>query len=158
MIRFACFAILIVSMIGGCKDLGSTTASDDTTGSQAISPKFVVDMFAVECTVKVNPGTDSLCAYFPWSVKYHFEGRPGTVDRVGFVPVGFLATDLNIGPFLGIPDSVGDACYLSHGFWTNSSLGQSDSVVVQFDLSGVYWDRVDGATGRTRVPGPNKSV
>jgi hypothetical protein len=142
MIRYAYIAILAVSMVSGCKDLGSSSSPDDSTDAKEIAGTFVVDYLAVECTVKVNPGNGSLCAYFPWTLRYHFAGRPGSVNGVNFVPVGFLATHLFLGPMY--PDSIGRAYNFSSGFWTNSSLPGLDSVAVQFNFSGVYWDRLDG--------------
>ncbi len=142
MIRYVCAAIVAISALDGCGDLGSTASPIDPTDDLKISGTFVVESFAVQCTVKVNPGNDSLWAYFPWTMKYHFEGRPGSVNTVSFVPVGARATHLNM--FRVYPDSVGKTYDMSIGFWANSSLAHVDSVVVQFSLGGAYWDRVDG--------------
>jgi hypothetical protein len=149
MIRYACFAILLASAIVGCKDVGLVMTPDTTTAPQPGSGKFVVDVFAVECTVKVNPGNDSLWAYFPCTVKYHFEGLPGTLDRVDFVPIGFMSTHVFYDYVY--PDSVGRSYVLSQGFWTNSSLAHLDSVVIQCALSGGYWNP---ATGEPSSLGP----
>lgn len=135
-------AVLLVAMATGCRDFGSNPPSNGPAGDQTAAGKFVVDQFAVECTVKVNPSTSSLQACFPWRVKYHFEGQPGSVFNMGFTPVGFLSTYVFASP--ASPDSVGRVYSMSSEFRTNSSLAQMDSVVVRFGLGGVYWDRVDG--------------
>jgi hypothetical protein len=133
--------MMVASMIIGCRDLGSNPSSGDLVGEQSVMGKFVVDSYAIECTVKVNPATNSLQACFPWTVKYHFEGRPGSVFTMVFVPVGYLSTNVFISPVF--PDSTGRIFGTSSQFWTNSSLAQLDSIPVRFSLSGEYWDRVD---------------
>ena len=142
MIRYAVLAMLFLCAFSGCADLGSNSPLDDLIQDQEITGKFVVDFFAVQCTVKVNPGNGSLCACFPWILKYHFEGCSGSIDCITFVPVDFMTTDLFLEPM--VPDSIGRPYSLGPVFWTNSSLPGLDSVVVQFNVGGAYWDRVDG--------------
>ena len=143
MIRYAVLAMLFLSTFPGCGDLGSIPPLDDSKDDQQITGKFVVDFFAVQCTVKVNPGNGSLRACFPWILNYHFEGRSGSIDRIAFVPVGFMATDLFLDPLR--PDSMDRPYSLGPAFWTNSTLPGMDSVLVQLRVEGVYWDRVDGS-------------
>jgi hypothetical protein len=149
MMRNAGFIVLAVILLQSCADLGSSPEPGIPSEPELVSSKFVVDLFAVECTVKVNPGNDSLWAYFPCTVKYHFEGLPGTLDKVDFVPIGFMSTSVFYDYLY--PDSVGRSYVLSQGFWTNSSLAQLDSVVIQCALSGGYWNP---ATGQPSSLGP----
>jgi len=142
MIRNAGFLVLAAILLQSCADLGSSTEPGLPSESELVSGKFVVDLFAMECIVKVNPGNDSLWAYFPYTLKYHFEGSPGSITGIDFFSVGSLRTSLFLTPVY--PDSISKLYVFSHGFWTNSSLAQQDSVVVHYALSGSYWKLAGG--------------
>jgi hypothetical protein len=141
MIRYVCVAILLASVIAGCKDLGPTVMPNTTNVPQTAG-KFFVDAFAVACSAKVNPRNDSLQAYFPFTLQYHFEGSPGSLNMMRIVFDRHLTFQTNSdGPF---PDSIAGPCSVSWGFWTTSSLAQLDSVMVECQLEGAYCARVNG--------------
>jgi len=141
MVRHTCPAILLALLFVGCKDLGPVSDSN-TTSELPKTGQLLVDVFSIACTAKVNPQNDSLQAYFPLSLQYHFQGSPGSLNFLEVVFDNHLRVRMYFdGPF---PDSIGGPETLSRGFWTTNNLAQMDSVVVQCRLSGVYCGRVDG--------------
>jgi hypothetical protein len=140
MVRHVCFALLVTLLIPGCNDLGPVSES---SGSNEIpkAGQLFVDGFSVACTAKVNPRNDSLQAYFPVTLQYHFEGSPGSVSLLAFEfgdEFGlYIYTD---GPF---PDSIEAPTTFTQGFWTNTKLAQLDSVVVRCRMSGEYCGRIN---------------
>lgn len=140
--RYMSGVIAALALLAGCTDVGSVSSSGDSDGDQSIKGEFLVDAFSVQCTLKVNPGTKNLKAFFPTTLRYQFKGHPASIDEVTFVPAGFLATHISISPVR--PDSSGKIYDMTIGFWSDSSVASLDSVAVHFTTRGVYWDLVDG--------------
>ncbi len=133
---------MVLTSIGlyGCGDLGKNAPSEVGSPPVLASGKFVVDEYSVECEAKVNPRNDSLQAWFPVKLRYHFEGSPGSVSTVTLLfdnQLGVLAID-------GWPDSVGAIRSLTPSFWTTTQLAQKESVLVECRLGGCYANYVDG--------------
>lgn len=124
--------ILFVIALQGCTDLGTTPEPKTAVG------KFVVDSFDVACTVKTNPNNDSLWAYFPYTLIYHFEGLPGTINHFTI----WAVNREGMGMFIdyAYPDSVNKRYTWSFGFWARSALVNVDSVDVNCSLSGPFWN------------------
>ena len=141
MVRHACFAFVVALSIVGCDDLAPVSESNSSTEIPKAG-KLFVDEFSIACTAKVNPRNDSLQAYFPVNLRYHFEDGPGVVSLLVIEFGEHLGVHIYFdGPF---PDSIGPPAGLKQGFWTNNQLAQVDSVVVRFRMSGVYCGRIDG--------------
>ena len=141
MVRHACFAVVVAFSIVGCDDLGLVSESSSSTEIPKAGQLFV-DEFSIACTAKVNPRNDSLQAYFPVTLRYHFEGSPGSVSLLVIEFGEHLGVYIHFdGPF---PDSIEAPAGLKQGFWTNNELAQLDSVVVRCRMSGVYCGRIDG--------------
>jgi hypothetical protein len=134
------FVLMIIGSIG-CKDLGIVAPSEVGLAPTAASGKFVVDEYSVECHAKVNPRNDSVQAWFPVQLLYHFEGSAGSVSMVTFMFDEQLGVTLAID---GWPDSVGVLRSLTPSYWTTTQLAQKESVLVKCKLSGSYAIYVDG--------------
>jgi hypothetical protein len=141
MVRHTCCAMFVALVLAGCKDMGPVSESHGTSEIPKAGQLFV-DAYSIACTVKVNPRNDSVQAYFPMTLGYHFEGGPGWVSLLAVEFGEDLGVYINIdGPF---PDSIEAPVTITQGFWTNTHLAHLDSVVVRCRLSGEYCGRIDG--------------
>jgi len=135
--------ILIVATVflPSCRDAGNPTGAVSGPGLPALSGKFVVDSFAVDYGLRRNPNTDSINAAFPFTLRYHFEGCPGSVDEISLVVVGFEGIFINID--YASPDSVNRPITFSSVFWARDLYQGVDSVVIECYASGSYWTLTD---------------
>jgi len=124
--------ILLAIIIGGCSDIGTSPEEEALTGS------FVMDSYSVACTVKVNPINDSLWAYLPFTLRYHFEGWPGTINYFTIWAENYEGTGLHLD--YAYPDSVGKIYIWSSGFWVRNALIDVDTLTVQCYLNGPFWN------------------
>jgi hypothetical protein len=141
MVRHNCCAVVVALLIVGCKDMGPVSESNGSSDIPKVG-QLLIDVYSIACTAKVNPRNDSLQAYFPMTLGYHFEGGPGSVSLIAVEFGENLRVHTNIdGPF---PDSIEAPVTITQGFWTNTQLAQLDSVVVRCRLRGEYCGRIDG--------------
>jgi hypothetical protein len=148
MLRIVGSLLLSAIMLQGCADLGPASNTHETQEPGLVSGKFVVDEFAAACSVKVMQGDGSVRAYIPLTVRYHFEGSPGSIGKVIVSPTGYMATNLNISP-VG-PDSIGTSRLFANSFRVSSTLEGVDSIVVHCAVGGAYWN---GTSGEARPIG-----
>jgi hypothetical protein len=134
-------SIILLAVLCGCQDLG--TVADSGAGSPSVTPtgKFVVDELSIDCQAKVNPRNDSLHAYFPVKLRYHFEDCPGSLSTMVFTFDRQFGVAIAID---GLPDSVGQIRSITPNYWTTTRLAQQESVLVECKLSGCYATFVDG--------------
>jgi hypothetical protein len=135
-------SIILVVLMCGCKDLGTVADSGVAGPSMTSSGKFVVDEFSVDCEAKINPRNDSLQAYFPVKLRYHFEGSPGSLSSIMFTFDKQFGVAIAID---GLPDSVGQIRSITPSYWTTNQLARQESVFVECKLSGCYATFVDGS-------------
>jgi hypothetical protein len=133
--------VLITFALYGCKDLGMDAPPDAGSPPAQVAGKFIVDEYSVECEAKVNPRNDSVQAWFPVKLRYHFEGGPGAVSTISFIFDKQIGVTLSID---GWPDSAGVMRSYTSSYWTSTRLAQQDSVLVECKLDGYYAVYVDG--------------
>ena len=133
--------VLISVALYGCKDLGTNADPEVGSPSAPVSGNFVVDEYTVDCQAKVNPRNDSVQAWFPVTLRYHFEGAPGFVSTISFIFDKQLRVTLSID---GWPDSAGVMRTYTPNYWTTTRLAQQDSVLVECKLDGYYAAYVNG--------------
>jgi hypothetical protein len=135
------FVLLSVALYG-CKDLGTNAEPEANSPSASVSGKFVVDEYIVDCQAKVNPRNDSVQAWFPVTLRYHFEGAPGFVNTISFIFDKQVGVTLSID---GWPDSANVMRTYASNYWTSTRLAQQESVLVECKLDGYYAAHVGGA-------------
>ena len=133
--------VLITFVLCGCNDLGTDAPPEAGSPPVQVSGKFVVDEYSVDCEAKLNPRNDSVQAWFPVKLRYHFEGGPGAVSTITFIfdKQQFVALSID-----GWPDSAGVMRSYTPSYWTSTRLAQQDSVLVECKLDGYYAIYVDG--------------
>ena len=133
--------VLMSVALHGCKDLGANAGPDAGFPSAHVLGKFVVDEYIVDCQAKVHPRNDSVQAWFPVTLRYHFEGAPGCVSTMSFM------FDKQVGVTLAIdgwPDSANVMRTYSSSYWTSTRMAQQESVLVECTLDGYFVAYVDG--------------
>ena len=134
--------VLMSVALYGCKDLGTNAPAEVASPPVQVTGKFVVDEYTVDCQAKVNPRNDSVQAWFPVKLRYHFEGSPGAVSTISFIFDKQLGVTLSID---GWPDSAGVMRTYTPSYWTSTRLAQQESVLVECKLEGYYAAHVGGA-------------
>ena len=99
--------------------------------------KLVIDHFYTEIIVKINPENDSLWSFFSYSIKYHFENQPGTVQAFGMI-VDNLGMVLNIDYASPIPKNQIEK--FEGSFWIKDDFLGRDSINASFGMSGAFWN------------------
>jgi hypothetical protein len=136
-----CLTLLVALLLSGCSDMGNPLVSPSVPEPQPESGKFVVDSFAVWYTTKINPNTDSVNAVFPFILKYHFEGYPGSISRLSIVTSAY--DGMTIFADAVAPDSVNRCIIFSDEFWARNQYATLDSVLIQISVTGPFWNPTD---------------
>ena len=100
--------------------------------------KLVIDYFHTEINVKRNPENDSLWSFFSYSIKYHFENQPGTVQALSIIMDNYLGMVLNLDYASPIPKNQIEK--FESSFWIKNDFFRMDSININFGMSGVFWN------------------
>ena len=126
-------SLIIIILFVGCTDNTVNPKDDDLQGL------FVVDSFNIKLETQRHLDNDSLLGSIVYTLIYHFENQPGTIQNLGITIQDSIGKTVFIDYVF--PKPIDEPGYLGESidlFWFN--LNTIDSIKFDIFITGVFWN------------------